>query len=370
MGYDGVMHFTDEQPFLDAIFDRYDDDRPRLIYADFLDDTGEPERAELIRVQLALTRLSENDPHRPLLCDRQAELLNRNRAAWTSQLAGLVLGIDFRRGIPDSASVDAATFLDRGEELFRRLRVRRLRLLDAAPVIAKLFLSPLLANLRELDLCNADLGNAGLTLLARSPFLKTLESLDLGFNGVTDAGIEPLARAGNLAELNSLALNDNNGISDDGLRAIAESPFFAGLTSLDVSGNDIGETGIAAVAASPAMRQLRGFRVNGNRIGDSGLTMLVQSPLFARHAEGLLETSGPRERDRLCRRGRPGGVPRAGDVRVARSDKQLPRRCGSGCPAALPTSRQIEGPSTRPQSAHRSRHRRGIRTFRHAFRSS
>src|SRR5262245_29198605 len=169
--YDAGMHFTDEQPFLDAIFERYTDDRPRLIYADFLEASA-PERAELIRVQLALTRLNEDDPRRPQLTDRQAELLNTNRAAWTADLAGLVESVDFRRGIPDSASVNATTFLERGKELFQKLRVRRLRLLDAAPVIAKLFFTPLLANVRELDLCNAELGNAGLTLLAQSPFLQ------------------------------------------------------------------------------------------------------------------------------------------------------------------------------------------------------
>ena len=137
------MHFTDEQPFLDAIFDRYADDRPRLVYADFLDDAGEPERAELIRVQLALSRLGEDDPRRPQLKDREAELLNRNRAAWTSHLVGLVLGVDFRRGVPDSASVDAATFLERGEELFLHLRIRRLRLLDGKIVVYQCSVLPM-----------------------------------------------------------------------------------------------------------------------------------------------------------------------------------------------------------------------------------
>jgi uncharacterized protein (TIGR02996 family) len=288
------MHFTDEQPFLDAIFERYHDDRPRLVYADFLDDAGEAERAELIRVQLALFRLSEDDPRRPLLNDRQAELLTRNRAAWTADLAGLAVGIDFRRGIPDSASIDAATFLGRGDELFAKLRVRRLRLLDAAPVAAKLFLSPLLANVRELDLCNADLRNPGLALLARSPHLKKLEALDLGFNALEDAGIEVFARSSGLPNLTALSLNDNDSITGEGLRSLAESPFFAGLTSLDVSGNDIGETGVAALAASPAMARLRTLRLNNNRIGDAGLAMLVKSPLFARvlGAEHRLEVRG------------------------------------------------------------------------------
>ena len=282
MGYDVVMHFTDEQPFLDAIFDRYADDRPRLIYADYLDDVGEPERAELIRVQLALVRLSEDDPRRPQLSDRQAELLTRNRSAWTADLAGLVVWIDFRRGIPDSASVDAATFLERGGELLQRLRLRRLRLLDASGVIPKLFSSPLLAQIRELDLCNAELGNTGVMLLARSPMLKNLESLDLGFNGLTDAGIEAISKSSNLPELTALALNDNDNITCDGLRMLAESPFFAGLTTLDVSGNDIGERGIGAVVASPAMARLRTFRVNNNRIGDGGLATLTKSALLTR----------------------------------------------------------------------------------------
>jgi uncharacterized protein (TIGR02996 family) len=282
VGYDADMHFTDEQPFLDAVFDRYADDRPRLVYADFLDDSGEPERAELIRVQLALSRLGEDDPRRPALIDRQAELLTRNRAAWTAHLAGLVVSVDFRRGIPDSASVEALTFVERGEELFQRLRVRRLRLLDAAPFAAKLAVSPLLANVRELDLCSAELGPAGLAELVRSPFLKNLDALDLGFNGLDDGAVVALSRSSNLPNLTALVLNDNDRITGDGLTALAESPFFAGLTALDVSGNDIAEHGIAALVKSPSMARLRTFRVNGNRIGDDGILALAASPQLAR----------------------------------------------------------------------------------------
>ncbi|QJW98924.1 TIGR02996 domain-containing protein [Frigoriglobus tundricola] len=276
------MYFTDEQPFLDAVFDRYADDRPRLVYADFLDDSGEPDRAELIRVQLALARLGADDPRRPALSDRQVELLARTRAAWTAHLAGLVVSVDFHRGIPDSVSVDADTFLARGDDLFRRLRVRRLRLLDPAPLLAKLAASPLLARVRALDLCSGDLGNAGLVALLRSPFLKQLEALDLGFNGLDDGGVDALARCCHLLELTTLALNDNDRITGCGLRALADSPFFAGLTALDVSGNEIDAAGAAAVVGSRAMDRLRTFSVNNNNIGDAGVKALAASPLFAR----------------------------------------------------------------------------------------
>lgn len=42
---------TADRPFLEAIKAAPDDDAPRLVFADFLDEHGEPARAELIRVQ-------------------------------------------------------------------------------------------------------------------------------------------------------------------------------------------------------------------------------------------------------------------------------------------------------------------------------
>src|SRR6188474_3458028 len=91
----------DELPFLDAILARPADDAPRLVYADFLADTGSPAdaaRAELVRVQLALARLPDDHPR------------------------GLAAGVEFRRGLPDSVSVDAGVFAARADELVARTR--------------------------------------------------------------------------------------------------------------------------------------------------------------------------------------------------------------------------------------------------------
>lgn len=44
----------EHEAFLRAIFDAPEDDTPRLVYADFLEENGEPERAEFIRVQCRL----------------------------------------------------------------------------------------------------------------------------------------------------------------------------------------------------------------------------------------------------------------------------------------------------------------------------
>jgi uncharacterized protein (TIGR02996 family) len=50
----------DRQSFLNAILAMPDDDAPRLIYADWLDDVGECERAELIRVQIELATMPDH----------------------------------------------------------------------------------------------------------------------------------------------------------------------------------------------------------------------------------------------------------------------------------------------------------------------
>ena len=277
------MPFTDEQPFLDAIFARYQDDGPRFIYADFLDDAGEPERAELVRVQVALSRMTEDDSHHANLKNQEAELLETHLAQWSEHLSDLDLEqCEFRRGVLDSIVINAATFLDKGEELLRRVCVRRLRLRDSAAVMPKLVNSQLLANVRELDLCGDQIGNGGVNLLVRSQFLKNLDLLDLGFTGIDDTGVTTLARASTLPKLSCLSLSANGQITSAGIMELAGSPFFGGLTSLDVFGNEIDEVGLSAIASSKILTSLHTLRLSRNHLGNAGMAVLARSSLFER----------------------------------------------------------------------------------------
>jgi uncharacterized protein (TIGR02996 family) len=54
------MLATDEAAFLAAILAAPDDDAPRLVYADWLRDHGQEERAEFIQVQCELARTSDH----------------------------------------------------------------------------------------------------------------------------------------------------------------------------------------------------------------------------------------------------------------------------------------------------------------------
>lgn len=284
------MSPADEQPFLDAIFARSGDDGPRLVYADFLDESGDPvdaARAEFIRVQIALAKLPADHPRRPELVNRETELKLAHRDSWTAHLAGL--GPDttagFRRGIAEEVSIDAAAFLARGDELFRRGPLRRVQLREAARVLPQLVGCPFLARVRELDLCGRDLGNGGVNLLVRSPYLAGLQVLDLGFNGLDDTGVKALAKASTLPELRDLSLSGNEQIGAGGVRWLAESPFFAGLLSLDLSGNDVTDTGVRAIVDSPTLARLRVLKLDRNPIGDAGIAALLGSGVLRRALE-------------------------------------------------------------------------------------
>src|SRR5262249_51929355 len=117
--------------FLQAIIEAPEDDTPRLVYADWLDDHGEPERAEFIRTQIELARLPEDDPRRLPLEGQEADLLQDHSEEWLGPFAHLVdLTFEdqnlFRRGFLEDVAVEYPTLLDHADELFRLSPVRRI----------------------------------------------------------------------------------------------------------------------------------------------------------------------------------------------------------------------------------------------------
>src|SRR4051794_27836662 len=103
----------DEAALLAAIAAHPDEDTPRLMYADWLDEHGRSDRAEFIRLQC--------DPGAgETAVERAEELEDRNRAKW---LAGLPqfpgARWEFRRGFPEYLDAPAWLFLDRYDAFAR-----------------------------------------------------------------------------------------------------------------------------------------------------------------------------------------------------------------------------------------------------------
>jgi uncharacterized protein (TIGR02996 family) len=99
-----------DDAFLRAILAAPDDDTLRLVYADWLEEHGDP-RSEFIRIQIALAHEPADSPGRPPMEARERQLLECHQDAWLGALRPLLARWTFRRGFLDEIAVPAAVYL-------------------------------------------------------------------------------------------------------------------------------------------------------------------------------------------------------------------------------------------------------------------
>jgi uncharacterized protein (TIGR02996 family) len=114
-----------EDAFLQAILENEDDDAPRLVYADWLEENGASERAAFIRCQCLRARLPSGDARRRELRVRCRELLKRHVRQWVGPLRPWLRGGRFHRGLLDAVTVPAQVYLDHAAEIVRLVPIRR-----------------------------------------------------------------------------------------------------------------------------------------------------------------------------------------------------------------------------------------------------
>lgn len=269
----------DEDGFHAAIRDNPFDDVTRLVFADWLDEHGQPARAELIRVQVEHDRLAVSDPARAELDRRAREILAEHEAAWVAPLRPFTLDWAFVRGLLDEVQLGVERFVESADEVLRaapvaglrilfdgwedvraltgcrRLRqIRRLTLLGGR-ILAE---SPHVAGLKALALPDQSLGQPGVQALASSRYLGALEVLDLSGNNLARSAVPILVSSANLSRLRRLVLAHNL-LQDSDARALANSPHLQELQELDLSGNGITREGVKAILRSPLGKRLRRF---------------------------------------------------------------------------------------------------------------
>ena len=90
---------ADQRALLAAVIAAPDDDTPRLVYADWLEDAGDDIQANYIRESVRLATLPLDDPMRPGLQERLTAVIREHSDGWAEELR-LPAGITrrYRRG--------------------------------------------------------------------------------------------------------------------------------------------------------------------------------------------------------------------------------------------------------------------------------
>jgi uncharacterized protein (TIGR02996 family) len=315
-----------------AVLAAPDDDAPRLILADWLDEHGDPDRAEFIRLQCRLARLPAATARRQLLEEEADRAERKWRKEWLGPTLERVNNAGLTRGFVGWVRLTVEQFLDSADHLLRTEPVRwwefhsPASLFRQGPGFDRLAESPDLARVRGL-VCGGYAPDELLSVLTTSPHLGGLRALNLrgrlvrpttvtGFfkaaagieeveadsSNVSDLrdlwrrgaparlkrlslvrcqlrdhSVEQLAAAPALRNLETLRL-DGNEFYDRGALALAESDHLGGLEELSLAGAPVGDLGAMFLARSPALRRLRVLNLASCGVDNAGAQALADSP--------------------------------------------------------------------------------------------
>jgi uncharacterized protein (TIGR02996 family) len=285
------MH-PEADAFLDAIFDHPDDDTPRLVYADWLQEHGQDDRAEFIRVQCAAARMPGGDKERLKKEKAAARLFKAHKEEWFGPLwkkfsstKPAVSHCRIDRGFITSLRGDVRDVVALADRIAKfapclhAVEVTHVRA-DLAPLLAEQFLRTAAKVRLE------TLHPASFAVLKKHPDWGQFDTLDLGFEfdsatetlaGLADA---PLVRAARRLDLQYGYFIDPD--SAEAIEAAAQEPSMREMRRLKIPHlrgfgiHGIDADSAAAITAWPPFKKLDWLNFSICNIEDeAAVTMLT-----------------------------------------------------------------------------------------------
>jgi uncharacterized protein (TIGR02996 family) len=313
--------------FLAAVLEAPEDEAPRLVYADWLQQRNDP-RGEFIAVQCEIARLAQlakkeqeelgldYDEGRifgrtlderkrvELLRVREDELLKKNKKAWVGRFTGKrtaygtkermwVKGSptkwDFERGFVATVTMSADDFARNAESIFAVEPLRCAHLTGRS--FAALVKCAAIGKLRELDLDRTWVKEDGARTLfgVKAKTFASLEVISLrkcGLGGKTTSVIAKVGDPAAFPHLRELYLGDSD-LGNLGAQALASAKLLRNVRELHIDRNKIKTPGAMALAESPHLDNLEVLAVWGNPIEAEGLAALRKR--FGKRLETGLE---------------------------------------------------------------------------------
>ncbi len=270
-----------EAALLRAIREMPDEDTPRLVYADYLDEEGDSARAEFIRVQVERARIPEGDPQRAALEDREHDLLAEHECAWLGVPPDDMEGLtewEFERGFVNEIAANPYFMLGPGSDLCAAHPVRRWSVqggqMDMIEDLREAGRKGWFARLEAIDLAGwyTTIGELG-QFLCRSNFTK-LRELDLTARpGLGDLP-ELLGYAPFRDQLKVLRCGAPAQYYDEGRLDVWELVRALGtknsLEELTAAGAQITADDLGGLLAAPCCERLKALDLRYNQIAPDG----------------------------------------------------------------------------------------------------
>jgi uncharacterized protein (TIGR02996 family) len=274
---------TDLEALYRAILDQPDDDTPRLIYADALEDTGGAERAALIRLQVEAARGEEYDP-----AAIRVRCFRGNAPSgieWLAELPELPDGLQwaalpFRRGfLSEIEARDGAAFVAHAAQVCALAPIDSLRFTATHVAEADaLRRCESLARIARLEFPDGLSGPFARQLL-NSPHLTRLTELVVGAGMTVQSAAQALVRSRAFGRLTSLSWRDDHRRGGSIVTELTRHTHLLALKRLDLSGNRITAERVTRLVASPALASVEVLNLSDNNLGPEGLQALAAARL-------------------------------------------------------------------------------------------
>jgi uncharacterized protein (TIGR02996 family) len=213
----------DETTFVRTIAAAGSDSLPRLVFADWLDEHDQPERAQFVRDQVFVSTTPTDSVVRRAAALRASQAERKFARRWAGVVAWHAYDWQFRNGFPDLLGLTAAKFRRNSVALFAHTPVRSLLISELAGRVDWLRAVPPVNGIDRLSLWGARL---------------------------TGEHVSPLAEAlGGLTHLTTLSLLFNN-LGDDAIAALIGSPQLRRLARLELGANPFSRTGRDELSAA------------------------------------------------------------------------------------------------------------------------
>lgn len=283
---------SDRDALFQAILAAPDDDAPRLVFADWLDENGDPDLAEFIRVQCRLARMPFYEAECATLSARADDLLVRHRRAW--RVPAPALRQEFRRGFVETLVIEPSVFFERSADLYRQAPIRWVQFTGLPDMAAWDW--DLVVPLEGLEFPGPPPGpisaRAGhelprlrrlkaVGLMESVDFLAAvscprLEAVDLSDSPAAPVVLEEFCHRAELVRVRALALGAGERLTYQqrmrahGALLLASMPGLANLRELHLNGQLIGDAGLYHLARSPQLTGVEELYLARNEIGEIG----------------------------------------------------------------------------------------------------
>jgi uncharacterized protein (TIGR02996 family) len=277
---------TDGDALYRTILEQPDDDAPRLVWADWLEEHGDADRAAFVRLQCDWAALDPGDPRRDDVWRRWATVLESRGSGWRFELEPDARPAGFWRGLPEWFILATDEMVEQLTRLRRRVPAQCV-VLELAGFREQLRHWPGLDGVRCLTVAESERDPfypqsslRGWVWLIQSPRLAGLWRFGAAFD-VSSSGILAALAGIDWPRLRELDLRVSRADPARPHRAwteLPDAPWFPQLKSLNLTGAWLGDRGVLRLVARARPLALTELVARGNNLTPAGIRRLIALP--------------------------------------------------------------------------------------------